>query len=1683
MADGSITIDTALDNSGIESDLKELQNELKNAGAKLESSFNRVGTKAQSSLQTASQSVHSLQTSLQQTARAAGTQLAQGIEQGAQQATQSITLIDVTAQGMTTRVVQAGEQVSQALGDNLTETLQDVADTVENINEPLENLGDTLGDLGDDIEGLGDTIDGLGDGLDGLGEPLRQLGTEEIEQLQKELKEAEKSTQRVKESFSKLSAFVSDALGKIAKAAGAAFSVAVGASVKVGMDFESGMSQVAATMGITTQEIASGSKEFEALSQAAKNAGATTQFSATQASEALNYLALASYDAEKSIAALPIVLNLAAAGGIELGYASDMITDSMSALGLETSQLEGFVDQLAKTSQKSNTNIAQLGEGILTVGGTAKDLAGGTIELNTALGILADNGVKASEGGTALRNIILSLSAPTDKAASEMERLGLEVFDANGKLRPLNETFQDLDGKLKQMTDQEKINVLNTLFNKVDLKSVNALLANSGKRFDELSGYIRDSAGAAADMAETMNDNLKGKLTILGNALEGLGIKMYQEFQLPLKESAETAIASVDNITRSLKSGKLSDSMQTVAIGIGNIVSKGAELAINTLPKLIDGFAFLVDHAGEVGIALATAGTAVAAFKGVSLIRDIGKSLSAATAAAQLFSAGASTSLTGVQAAAGIATRQFGLLQGVTAALGGPMGVAAVAIAGVTAGLVALSLATNDEAKAEREARQEREQLIKTIDDESKVIDDIQNVRKESLNISENEISTVENQIQVLDDLVDANGKVKEGQEGRVKVLADEINSVLPNAITLTEKEGETYVTTAENLEKLIKQKKINAVLEAGQESYTKSLKERPALLENLTNANNAYKKALEEVENIQNRLNNLGPSPLIGEKNQLKNDLKEAQETVAELKETLDNATEAFNVNEQSISSYVDFSAAVVEENSEKIDEFLQGQLYSLKQYGSDKLAEAQKQYDESVAQRQAAKEAYKDIDTTSAQEYLSSLQKRESEAKAILENAYAETNKAAADNAQKIIKIINSKHGEMVSAGEYLLMGLAKGMENKQQAALVSAAATVTKIMNAFTGPAGFVIQSPSKWAFEVGGFLMQGLAKGISKNNTLATNAAGTVVQNVKDSVMDSIDSLSEQALLTAKEQTNDYKEMGSLFSENYLAGLQGSTDEVVKVIQKNVEAETDAYEKAINEQTNQRVEELQNSYDKLKETYSDKEKELQEQKKKTKSEARKKELDEEIKASKKELEQIKKDNDKLIKQEKDSGKERISIVKENMKALEKAYTQSIDEAYKAIEKEAKTRIDAVTNEFQKQKDDILSLQEGLYSKTSEYGELFHYDEETGDLILNDLEKNTKAANDYYDALDRLENKGVSQDFVKMIATEYDVEEGAKLLNELLSMGDERLQAYVEEWEKLQEVSTKRSQEFLSGELIAIEAEYNKAMDSTIEGIKTYTTEVLQSVWNELLAMIPEYAKLLEIDPTLMDKVLMDAQAKLLGSAEEIAKHDVIIPIKTEVESIPEKIAEQTESAQQAVSTLNTAVAEQIDSDGNKVTATVDDVAKDSIYAMEKHENEFQNVGVMYIKALINGMLQEWGNARGVAQQIAQSLKDDLEEVASFSVDSGVAEMVAQAEPAQISRLYQSMVDSVAVQQSKVAAAGASYITNNHQTNTQNTNLGDINFNIEAKENRLNASVDKLMQQAEFYRRQRNLAVGVK
>lgn len=359
-----------------------------------------------------------------------------------------------------------------------------------------------------------------------------------------------KAVDLVTAPFKKVLGLITSPVTQMAAFAGISFGLAD--TLNTFKDFEAGMSQVAATMGYSVEELnnpaSEASQNLATLTDFAKEMGAKTAFSATQAAEALNYMALAGYDAETSMAMLPNVLNLAAAGGIDLAYASDMVTDAQSALGLTLEQTSMMVDQMARTSSKTNTSVAQLGEAFLTVGGTAKNLSGGVTELSTMLGVLADNGVKGSEGGTALRNIILSLSAPTDKAAKTLKSLGVQAFDAQGNMRPLNETFLDLQSALNNLSGEAKTQALDEIFNKTDLKSVEALLGTSADRYNELADAIGNAEGAAQNMADVQLDYLAGSLTLLQSAAEGVKIAIGEKLQPYAKGLVDWVTAHMPDI-------------------------------------------------------------------------------------------------------------------------------------------------------------------------------------------------------------------------------------------------------------------------------------------------------------------------------------------------------------------------------------------------------------------------------------------------------------------------------------------------------------------------------------------------------------------------------------------------------------------------------------------------------------------------------------------------------------------------------------------------------------------------------------------------------------------------------------------------------------------------------------------------------------------------------------------------------------------------------------------------------------------------------------------------------------------------------------------------------------------------------------------------------------------------------
>ena len=441
----------------------------------------------------------------------------------------------------------------------------------------------------------------------------------ELNNMERELKESQEEVKRLnREKLDKLVGGLKQA-GEIAgktlvaglKAAAAAMA-AIGAgavatgkwikdSLNVYADYEDSMKQVQATMGLTGVE---GEEAFKKLSEAAKEAGASTRFSASESADALNYLALAGYDAEQAIDALPGVLTLAAAGGMDLAKASDLVTDSMAALGLEISDMDSYMDMMARTSQKSNTDVQQLGEGILVAGATMKNAGQELDTLNVMLGVLANRGIKGSEGGTKLRNVIMSLTSPTSAAAKELNSLGISVTDSSGNIREMNEIFEDLDGKLGGLSESDKMNALSNIFNKQDLAAVNALLSGTGDEMNNLYNELANAEGAALQMSETMESGLAGSVRSLKSAYEGLQITIGEQFSDMAGEVVGDVTSLVRDVTAILNDGFQEGDITAIGERISSFLMDGIKRISEYLPEVIEMVSIMLTELVNVLVAL-----------------------------------------------------------------------------------------------------------------------------------------------------------------------------------------------------------------------------------------------------------------------------------------------------------------------------------------------------------------------------------------------------------------------------------------------------------------------------------------------------------------------------------------------------------------------------------------------------------------------------------------------------------------------------------------------------------------------------------------------------------------------------------------------------------------------------------------------------------------------------------------------------------------------------------------------------------------------------------------------------------------------------------------------------------------------------------------------------------------------
>lgn len=387
-------------------------------------------------------------------------------------------------------------------------------------------------------------------------------------------------------------------VGKMGAAALTATTAAVTgfglASVKTSMDFDSSMSNVAAISGATGDDL-------DALRSKAKEMGSSTKFSASEAADAMGYMAMAGWKTGDMLDGIEGIMNLAAASGEDLATTSDIVTDALTAFGLQASDSSHFADILAAASSNANTNVSMLGESFKYVAPVAGAMGYSAEDVSIALGLMANSGIKASSAGTALRTLMTNMAKPTKQMAAAMDTLGVSLTDDQGNMKSLQEVMLDLRGGFSKLTDSQKAEVAASLAGKEGMSGLLAIVNSSDADFNKLTDAIYNSNGAAGDMAEVMQDNLGGNLTKLKSAFEGLQIAIGEKLSPTLNEFVGFAADGLSRLTSAFEEGGLSAAVQT----FGELVSEGLQLVVDSLPRAIEvGGQILLAIAQGIGEAL-----------------------------------------------------------------------------------------------------------------------------------------------------------------------------------------------------------------------------------------------------------------------------------------------------------------------------------------------------------------------------------------------------------------------------------------------------------------------------------------------------------------------------------------------------------------------------------------------------------------------------------------------------------------------------------------------------------------------------------------------------------------------------------------------------------------------------------------------------------------------------------------------------------------------------------------------------------------------------------------------------------------------------------------------------------------------------------------------------------------------
>lgn len=767
-----------------------------------------------------------------------------------------------------------------------------------------------------------------------------------------------------------------------------------GYSIKVGSSFEASMSKVQAVSGASNEQL-------QRLSDKAKEMGATTKFSATEAADAMNYMAMAGWKTEDMLNGIDGIMNLAAASGEDLATTSDIVTDALTAFGLTAQDSTHFADVLAAASSNANTNVSMMGETFKYVAPVAGSLGYSAEDCAVAIGLMANSGIKASQSGTALRSMFSRLAKPSKEVKEAMEKLNISLTDSHGNMKSLDTLMGDLRNSLSGLSESEKAEMASSLAGQEAMSGLLAIVNASDADFNKLKDAIYGADGASAKMAETMQDNLQGKITITKSTIEGLGIKIYEEIEDPMKEAAEGTTDSVEQISSALENGGIDAAVEKTGNIIGGLSVKIAQES----PKMVDASVLLlksfvqgikknknqlkyasreiIDSFCDGLIKLLpkemqqpakkaldslkkTFSSGLGSLFGVTKkeLEIIGKLFTKLadhmdTVAPVVISlVAAFKTFQMVQGPVGTVVSVLMKLQSVSSETGLAVSALnaimsanpAVLIAGAIAALVgglALYATTVNQADAEQEAfNAKMDELGSNIESNQRSLDNLKESMENTGSSIEASVAPVEKWKEGLNDAFDSTGKVKEGCEDTANYILNQLNEAMGTSYSLTtegfiqDNEGvkQSLEEVNQSIDAYIQSLKQKAVQEATTTQYTEAIQNQSEAQKNLTDAQKAYNDALNEYAQVQKDWSN-GINDLSG--------LEKAQKNLDKTREKLGEASQASVEASVEVNSLDQVMGKLAEGTSESVQEALDmyAQIPTYASEAADGVATSQKE------------------------------------------------------------------------------------------------------------------------------------------------------------------------------------------------------------------------------------------------------------------------------------------------------------------------------------------------------------------------------------------------------------------------------------------------------------------------------------------------------------------------------------------------------------------------------------------------------------------------------------------------------------------------------------------------------------------------------------------------------------------